>query len=94
MTEAFSESLEKGSSLSTARTQKGDIFDAMVSAWGCPVVARCEVGKFSGGTAAPRSLANADSLGIGPAGRFRVGKKIVYPSESLADWLRRRSREV
>jgi hypothetical protein len=67
---------------------------AMVAAWRSPVVARIKSEEFSGGLVNPRTLANCDCLGTGPAGRFRVGKKICYPATSLAAWIFERARPV
>lgn len=66
----------------------------MVESWKAPVVARTKSEEFSGGLVNPRTLANCDCLGIGPNGRFRIGKKICYPTESLAAWIISRAREV
>lgn len=67
-----------------------EIFKKMVAAWPAPVVARSEVSRFSGGILNPRSLANLDSKGVGPANRFRVGRKVCYPTTELADWMQSR----
>jgi hypothetical protein len=64
---------------------------AMKEKWSSAVVARTEVKKFSGGIVAPGTLANADCLGEGPEGAFRVGKKVVYPVASLIAWLESRA---
>jgi hypothetical protein len=65
-----------------------DIFDKLESSWPSPVVARSEVGRFSGGLLNPKTLANRDSLGEGPKERVRVGRKIGYTAHSLAEWMR------
>jgi hypothetical protein len=77
-----------------ARTNLKNLRDAMVKDWGAPVVARTEVARFSGGLTNARSCANNDSAGTGVAGRFRVGKKICYPAQALADWIFSRAEEV
>jgi hypothetical protein len=71
--------------------QESSIFEAMVKAWGNPIVPRCKVGEFSGGLLNPRTLANLDCLGTGPEGPIRIGSKIVYRTEELARWLEGRS---
>jgi len=71
-----------------------DIFSKLVSNWPSAIVARSEVGKFSGGLLHPRTLANLDSQGLGPVGRIRIGRMIAYPVEELATWMRQRSRPV
>lgn len=67
-----------------------DIFKEMVSRWPSPIVARREVGHFTGGLIRPKFLVNQDSLGVGPAGRIDVCGRVAYPTEALADWLRSR----
>jgi hypothetical protein len=71
-----------------------DIFQAMGEKWPSAVVARQEVGRFSGGAVSPKHLANLDCQGEGPKGRFRLGRSVVYPVECLVDWLRRRAEAV
>ncbi|MBU1275401.1 MAG: hypothetical protein KJ720_08495 [Proteobacteria bacterium] len=38
----------------------------------------------------PRTMANLDSLGQGPAQRVRLGKIVGYSRESLLSWLAKR----
>jgi hypothetical protein len=38
----------------------------------------------------PRTVANLDSQGRGPAERVRVGRSIGYPREALLTWLAQR----
>lgn len=65
-----------------------DIYDELAAAWSAPVVARREVGRFSGGVLNPRTLANLDSLGVGPP-RLKLGEKMVaYPTKELVAWMR------
>ena len=59
--------------------------------WPSDVVARKEVGKFSGGLVAPGTLANMDSKGEGPSGGFKIGRKKGYPVKSLIEWLEQRT---
>jgi hypothetical protein len=56
--------------------------------WPSTIVARDRVDEFSGGVLNPRSLANADCLGIGPKERFLVGKKVVYTVDSLIEYIK------
>ena len=65
--------------------------EQMVEAWQSPIVARTEAPKFSGGAVSVKLLANCDSLGTGPNGKFYVGRKAVYPKIELANWLRSRA---
>lgn len=57
-----------------------------------PVIARKDVGRILGGVIAPKTLANLDSLGEGPAGRFRVGRTVAYRTADLLSWLQERVR--
>lgn len=66
---------------------QNQIIKSMADRWPASIVARHEVGRFSGGVLNPRTLANRDSLGTGPAGRFKIGKKTVYPVDSLIEYL-------
>jgi hypothetical protein len=68
-------------------------FRDLVERWPSAFVSRTDVQKFSGGALTTKSLANHDSLGTGPAERFRVGRKIVYPVVALAEWMQSRTAE-
>ncbi len=67
---------------------KPDIFSEMAARWPSSVVARAEVKQFTGGGISPKTLANADSKGSGPGGRFFIGRRICYPVLNLVEWLR------
>ena len=69
-------------------------FSTMAERWPSPFVARHEVRRFTGGIVNPKYLANLDSKGQGPAGRFRVGRKVAYPVESFVSWLEARSKVI
>ncbi len=73
------------------QTQPTDIFDQLVMEWGCPLVARSEVRRFSGGLLNPRTLANLDVRGEIP-GKIMVGNRVAYQTAQLAGWMRERSR--
>lgn len=60
--------------------------------WRSTIVARPQVEVFSGGAYTPSYLANQDSEGTGPEGAFMLGRKMVYPVESLTEWLIKRIR--
>lgn len=66
-------------------------FDLMENEWPSKLVARSEITRFTGGAFKSGTLANLDSKGEGPRGRFRLGKKIVYPKAELVQWLKERS---
>lgn len=55
--------------------------------WPSTFVSRTQVPQFTGGTYSDRTMANRDSDGDGPAGAFKIGRNVVYPVDSLCDWL-------
>lgn len=67
----------------------------LAEAWSSPLVARSQqqLDRFSGGILNARTLANADSLGTGPVGRVKIGRKVAYPVNSLIEWMQAK-REV
>lgn len=67
------------------------VFQEMVDRWPSPIVARTEIEVFTGGAMKEKHIANLDSAGLGPAGRFRCGRKIIYPVKNLVAWLEARS---
>jgi hypothetical protein len=54
--------------------------------WGSAWIARNQVGKFTGGLVAPRTMANHDSFGTGPK-RFKVKNKTGYQIDDFIAWL-------
>jgi hypothetical protein len=71
------------------------ILSSLRDRWPSSYVAREKVGEFSGGILHSRTLANLDSMGLGPKGRIRVnGKKVAYPVDELIRWLESRSQIV
>jgi len=67
---------------------------SLADRWPSSLVARSEVPRFTGGLISEKYIANLDSCGKGPEGRFRVGRKIAYPTDKLVEWLRSRATEV
>ena len=57
--------------------------------WGNSIVPRNKVGDFDKGLN-PRTMANHDSLGTGPEGRFKIGRLVYYPTKSLIRWMKAR----
>ena len=55
-----------------------------------PLISRDHVEKLLGGVISSKSLANLDSLGEGPK-RMRIGRKVVYKTEDLLEWLAKRT---
>ncbi len=66
-------------------------FKDLVEHWPSAFVSRTEARKFSGGVVTAKSLANHDSAGTGVSERFRVGRKICYPTVALAAWMQERA---
>jgi hypothetical protein len=56
-----------------------------------PMLARERVEQALGGVISAKTLANNDSLGTGPK-RFRVGRKVVYNTVDLLEWLENRTK--
>jgi len=52
-----------------------------------PVIARERVSHFLGGLVDGKTLANADSDGVGPDISWRAGRKVCYRTDSLVSWL-------
>lgn len=74
---------------------KRDLYEEMGKRWPSALVARHEVGRFTGGLLAPGTMANLDSAGQGPAERVLLGtRRVAYPVRALVDWLRGRSTVV
>ena len=56
-----------------------------------PCIARKSVQEFLGGTVSAKTLANWDSLGLGPKNSIKHGKSVIYETMSLLEWLDERS---
>ena len=65
--------------------------DLMAKNWPSPIVARKAIREFSGGVLSPKTMANEDSKGTGPEGRFLLNNQTVYAVESLIAWLKTRA---
>ncbi len=63
--------------------------DALAEAWPSPIISRSEVSTFSGGLLNPRTLANLNALGQGPA-KIIVGKRVCYSTKELVTWMKSR----
>ncbi|GAB1411206.1 hypothetical protein MASR1M90_23600 [Desulfovibrionales bacterium] len=64
--------------------------EKLIQSWPAPLVARAEVGRFSGGLLHPRTMANLDALGEGP-GKIVVGRRVAYDRDQLATWIESRA---
>jgi hypothetical protein len=63
----------------------------MKDKWPSEIVAREEVGRFTGGVMTPKTQANLDSVGEGPTEVIRIGRKVAYPLTSYIKWLESRA---
>lgn len=72
-------------------TEMDKIIDEMAARWPSPVVCRKSIKEFSGGVLSPKTMANEDSKGTGPEGRFLLMNQTAYPVESLIAWLKSRA---
>ncbi len=61
---------------------KNDIWRALENSWPSPMIARSEIGRFTGGLLAPATLRNLDSKGVGITPRLKCGRKTVYAVKS------------
>jgi len=52
-----------------------------------PILSRRMASKMSGGTISPRTLANLDSQGSGPAERVKIGRRSGYTRTSFITFL-------
>ena len=66
-------------------------FEKLAESWGAPIVARTDVGKFSGGILHPRTMANLDSQGIGP-NKILIGARVAYDVNELIKWMQQRGK--
>ena len=70
-------------------------FQELVQRWQSPLVSRNQdaLDRFSGGLLNARTLANLDSLGRGPEGKIKVGRRVAYSTESLVAWMKAKSND-
>ncbi|GBC62957.1 hypothetical protein DENIS_3942 [Desulfonema ishimotonii] len=54
---------------------------------------RIRTDELTGGVCRSRTLANKMSLGEGPGGTFRAGKKVIITREPFLDWFEERISE-
>lgn len=71
-----------------------NIFREMADRWPSAICARTQVEEFSGGAMSEKYLSNLDCQGLGPAGRFRLGRRVVYPVSQLVLWLESRATKI
>ena len=56
-----------------------------------PCIARKKVKEFLGGAVSAKTLANWDSLGLGPKNSIKYGRTVIYETMSLLEWLDERT---
>ena len=69
-------------------------FFELKRSWPSSLVARDQVGRFSGGVITPKYIANLDCRGCGPKERLRIGRKVAYPVDALCNWLSERAKVI
>lgn len=79
--------------MSNTTPQKPDL-SKLAASWPSPLVSRDSVEKFTGGAITQRTIANHDSKGIGPQGRFKIGRKVCYPVNAFIEWLETRTEAI
>jgi len=57
-------------------------------------IPRKEIGKATGSIFHPRTCANADSIGDGISGRFKIGRNTIYPVVGVMEKIKSKMREV
>lgn len=62
----------------------------MKKKWPSAIVSREEIRNFTGGAVSEKYMANLDGQQKGPEGRFKIGRKVAYPIDSLLRWLEAR----
>lgn len=62
--------------------------------WKSTIVPRTKFPDFTGGIYSKNYMANQDAAGTGPKDAFKIGNRVVYPIESVLDWLGERMASV
>ncbi len=62
--------------------------------WQSTIISRSNIKKITGGAISAGYIANLDSKGEGPPGRFKCGRKVCYPLEPFIKWMESRSKIV
>ena len=75
-----------------SRDQQIENIKKLGEEWPSSVIARKRVGDFTGGMLSPRTMANLDSLGLGPDGIIKIGNSVGYLKNPYVEWLIRRVR--
>lgn len=64
-----------------------EIIALLQECWPAKIVARSQIGKLTGGLISPKTIANDDSLGCGISERFRIGNRIAYTINNVAQYM-------
>lgn len=52
-----------------------------------PIFTRKQACEALGGLLSVKTLANLDSMKMGPKGRIQVGRRVAYTREGFVDWV-------
>lgn len=63
----------------------------LIDAWPSGLVARKQVGEFSGGAVAAQTLANLAARNEGPPPIW-IGRRVCYETRALAEWIATRAK--
>ena len=69
-----------------ARFKFVDLIDSLP-----PCIARKKASEYLGGAVSAKTLANYDSLGLGPKNSIKYGRTVIYETVSLLEWLDERT---
>ena len=75
-------------------SEQKSVLSGLADRWPSPIVARNQIGEFTNGLISERHIANLDSMGKGPRGRFKIGGRVCYTVESVIRFLEERSKTV
>ncbi len=70
--------------------QHRDVFDEMLEAFPYPKVLRSKVSDFSFGLISGKRLNNIASAEGGTPAPLKIGNRVMYDANELADWLRKK----
>jgi hypothetical protein len=79
--------IDKQSKKKQSREAAIAVIKKAVAEYEATFICRDKVEGFTGGAIKARHLANLDSLGQGPEGAFKVGRRQCYPIDSFCNWL-------
>jgi hypothetical protein len=74
-----------------ANSDQENAYTIMLKKWGERPVPRSGVAEFSFGSYSPKTIANADSAGVGPEGKFKLNGRVYYWPKPFVAWMRERA---